>query len=101
MSNVLNCFPVQFNWRVLSKSSGWCSVLVHLFCTRAGTGVCNKLLRLGCQLPEACQVSVKDPKLMAWLHEPQLMQRDEKQIEGYTLQAQLLATPHAFHTQCL
>ncbi|KAL0046010.1 hypothetical protein WJX82_011272 [Trebouxia sp. C0006] len=49
-------------------------------------GVCNKLLRLGCQLPEVWQVSMKDPKLMAWLHEPQLMQRDEKQIEGYTLQ---------------
>ena len=57
--------------------------------------MCNKLLRVGCQLPEAWQVSVKDPKLMAWLHEPQLMQRDEKQIEGYTLQAQLLTTPHA------
>ncbi|DBB18346.1 TPA: hypothetical protein ACH3X3_000002 [Trebouxia sp. C0006] len=48
-------------------------------------GVCNKLLRLGCQLPEVWQVSMKDPKLMAWLHEPQLMQRDEKQIEGYGL----------------
>ena len=71
------------------------SVLVHLFCARAETGVCNKLLRLGFQLPEAWQVSVKDPKLMAWLHEPQLMQRDEKQIEGYTLQALLLTTPHA------
>ncbi|KAA6418852.1 MAG: DNA polymerase I [Trebouxia sp. A1-2] len=46
-------------------------------------GVCGKLSRLGCQLPEACQVRLKDPKLMAWLHEPQLMQRDEKQIEGY------------------
>ena len=71
------------------------SVLVDLFCARAETGVCNKLLRLGCQLPEVWQVSMKDPKLMAWLHEPQLMQRDEKQIEGYTLQAQLLTTPNA------
>jgi len=79
---------------LLSQAAG-VSVLVDLFCARADTGVCNKLLRLGCQLPEACQVSVKDPKLMAWLHEPQLMQRDEKQIEGYTLQATLLTTPHA------
>lgn len=84
----------------LSQAAG-VSVLVDLFCARAETGLCNKLLRLGCQLPEAWQVSVKDPKLMAWLHEPQLMQRDEKQIEGYSLQAQLLTPLMLYHTHCL
>ncbi len=47
---------------------------------------------------------MKDPKLMAWLHEPQLMQRDEKQIEGYTLQAQLNSPCSIIHliiTHCV
>ncbi len=51
----------------------------------------SKLLRHGCELPHASITSMQDPKLVAWLHEPQLMQRDEKEIEGYTLQATFLA----------
>lgn len=50
-------------------------------------GTLSRLMRHGCHLPDACQMSFKDPKLLAWLHEPQLMQRDEKEIEGYTLKA--------------
>ena len=53
----------------------------------SATGMLSRLMRHGCHLPDACQMSFKDPKLLAWLHEPQLMQRDEKEIEGYTLKA--------------
>ena len=40
-------------------------------------------------------MNVADPKLMAWLHEPHLLQRDEKEIEGYTLQ--VIACPQGLH----
>lgn len=37
-------------------------------------------------MPDPAEVNVTDPRLLAWLHEPQLLQRDEKEIEGYTLE---------------
>lgn len=46
----------------------------------------GKLLKHGCKMPDPAEVNVTDPRLLAWLHEPQLLQRDEKEIEGYTLQ---------------
>ena len=55
----------------------------------------SRLLKQGCQLPDPAEMSVADPKLMAWLHEPQLLQRDEKEIEGYTLQVP--AYPHTLY----
>lgn len=54
----------------------------------------SKLLKQGCKLPDPAERNVTDPKLLAWLHEPQLLQRDEKEIEGYTLQVPAqLSTP--------
>lgn len=44
------------------------------------------MLKLGLDVPKAAQVGLQDPKLLAWLHKPQLVQRDGKEIEGYTLQ---------------
>ena len=46
----------------------------------------SRLLKQGCKLPDPAEISVTDPKLLGWLHEPQLLQRDEREIEGYTLQ---------------
>ena len=40
-------------------------------------------------MPQASHIKLQDPKLLAWLHKPQLVQRDEKEIEGYTLQVTL------------
>ena len=40
-------------------------------------------------VPQASHIKLQDPKLLAWLHKPQLVQRDEKEIEGYTLQVTL------------
>lgn len=48
------------------------------------------LLRHGLAVPQACSIRMHDPKVLAWMHKPQLVQRDEKEIESYTLQACLL-----------
>ena len=51
----------------------------------------------GCGVLDACQVNITDPKLMAWLHEPQLMQKDEKEIETYNLQVCLILLSFSQH----
>lgn len=62
----------------------------------------SKLLKHGCKMPDPAEVNVTDPRLLACLHEPQLLQRDEKEIEGYTLEVTpLLWDPAATPTPCL
>lgn len=66
----------------------------HFMLPKEATTTCcadtlSKLLKHGCQLPDASEIRLTDPRLLAWLHEPQLLQRDEKEIEGYTLQVHL------------
>ena len=41
----------------------------------------------GCCALDPCHVTLLDPKLLAWLHEPQLIHQDDKGIDAYTLQA--------------
>lgn len=44
-----------------------------------------EMLGLGLALPSFEQSSLLDPLLLAWLYEPQLVQRDEKEVEAYSL----------------
>ncbi len=44
------------------------------------------LLQLGLAVPPPQRLSLIDPRLLAWLAEPQLVQRAEKELEDYGLQ---------------
>lgn len=50
-------------------------------------GVLGALERLGCTAPPPHRLSLIDPRLLAWLLEPQLVQKAEKELEEYGLQA--------------
>ncbi|KAK9804751.1 hypothetical protein WJX72_003400 [[Myrmecia] bisecta] len=56
-----------------------------IFCFNM-TGVLHQLLLLGLRLPPAGTLRLVDPAILCWLHEPQLAQKDEKEIECYNLQ---------------
>jgi hypothetical protein len=60
-----------------------------------------RLHRWGVPLPRSRQLALVDPCLLAWLHEPQLLQRDEKELGSYSL-VPLLArwAAAAAHTCC-
>lgn len=47
------------------------------------TGVLRELRSV---LPPIAHLRAVDPRLLAWLHEPQLVQRDERELERYGLQ---------------
>lgn len=50
-----------------------------------GTGVLRDLKGIGVSCPDRPRCCV-DPRLLAWLHEPQLVQKDERELESYSLQ---------------
>lgn len=46
----------------------------------------QEALSLGWQPPPPRRLRLLDPVVLAWMEQPQLAQRDEKEIEAYTLE---------------
>ena len=93
MQNVITAKHDASNIKVPRTGLLTCSCVKSL-ALPAFADMLSKLMGQGCGVLDACQVTINDPKLLAWLHEPQLMQKDEKEIETYSLQVCWLLLSH-------